>query len=145
MEKYLYSQKIWFVYYGVLIMGCVYSIYNTSFQVGTLSALYILLLIYHGFPSYRRMDRGGLVLSLYILWCILSFLWAVGNGKITNFIVSFGYTILPACFYYWTKTLPEYAAERWIEIVVDCIFWSMVFGLFLYIYFACLAQFPSWS
>lgn len=135
MIKIKSSNKIWNWYYIILYVACLISIYKLSFQVGTFSvAVMAFLMILKPSIFTRKIDWVDLVLGFYIVWCIASYIWSVGNNKFTNFAVSFGYTLMPCCFYFWAKRISQDESDLWIKYFMIATFWSMILGLTFYIW-----------
>lgn len=133
MKISLKPQRLWSIYYIILFGTCVFSMFRTSFQVGTFSVFVMMILILTKLSIFKRWCKQDVLLIFYVFWCVASIVWSVGNNRMSNFMVSFGYTLMPSCFYLWAKTITKEDSKKCLNIFIQSIFFSMLFGLLLYI------------
>ena len=122
--------KISAIYYIlVLILSMLNCIY-LPLKVGIISDFLMIFMVWK--EGLFKNLRVKPFLLFYTVWCILSYVWMGGN-RVSGMIMSFGYTILPICFFIVGKKIDYEERKYYFRLLINVTRIMLIISLLLVI------------
>ncbi len=134
MIKMIKVTKFWDLFFSILVIFCVISIFNTSFKVGVFYAFVMVLYVLRMMVRIRKVEICDCIVILFAFWSLFSYLWETGSNALTYYVYGIVYSVMPICFYFYAKELSSEQAEKVTTLIIRTIRASMILGLVLYIF-----------
>ena len=121
-------------YYYIILLVYVLTLFFNFIKVGQIAAVYMAVIAIVLFVvNTRGKFKLDLLIFAYIIYNILSLLWfPIEKLPYSVYFTEVAYTILPISFYFVNHTISK--DNFFIEKSMDAIFYSLVFGIVLYLW-----------